>query len=105
MTSPQRVAWVERKFAEAGVKKVIPPNEVDLAELSAKVRDEIDAQVVAEALRDKRAWIDQENKKRFSAVRFPADLTQCIANYLKTHRSKRWTEAIDTLVHKIVVGL
>jgi hypothetical protein len=101
MTSPQRVAWVERKFADAGVKKVIPPKEIALVNLSRKVRDQIVVQVEIEALRDKRAWIDQETKKRFKAVRLPNDLIERIGEYLKGHRSKRWTEAIDTLVEKI----
>jgi DNA topoisomerase 6 subunit A-like protein len=101
MTSPQRVAWVERKFSRAGVKKVIPPKQTALAELSKKVREEIASQVVAEALRDKHAWIDQETKKRFDNIALPTDITERIGKYLKSHRREPWTNAIDALVTNI----
>jgi hypothetical protein len=39
MTSPQRVAWVEQKFALHHVEKVIPPEEVAREALSKQISD------------------------------------------------------------------
>src|SRR5260221_8641380 len=98
MTSPQRVAWVERKFSEAGVKKVIPPEQIALDELSKKVREEIEAQVTSEALRDKRTWISQETAKRIRNIRLPRDIVERISKYLKRHPTHPWMNAIEGLV-------
>src|SRR5260221_8256216 len=104
MTSPQRVVWVERKFERAGVKKVIPPEEIALADLSKKVRDEISAQVEAEALRDKHAWIAEQTKRRFDSITLPTDLAKRIGEYLKSHRTNRWTDAINTLANSLTAN-
>ena len=45
MTSPDRVAWVERKFAAHHIEKVIPPEEVARDVLVAHINTTIAARV------------------------------------------------------------
>jgi hypothetical protein len=56
---------------------------------------------VAEALRDKHAWIAEQTKRRFDSITLPTDLTGRIGQYLKSHRTNRWTDAIDTLANSL----
>ena len=65
ITSPQRVAWVEQKFAFHGVEKVIPPEEFAQSAFSEQVSRAITEQVQDEALRSRHAWINQEIRKHF----------------------------------------
>jgi hypothetical protein len=103
MTSPQRVAWVEQKFALHHVEKVIPPEEVAQAAFSEQVSSAITEQVQEEVLRSQEAWIAQETEVRLGKVRSPDNIGAQVAHYLKSHRTDRWTRAIDTLVESIMV--
>jgi hypothetical protein len=81
--------------------KVVPPQETALQELDKKVREEISAQVIAEAIRDKRAWIAEETQKRTRKIKLPANIIERITKYLAQHRSNRWTEAISVLTTEL----
>ena len=94
MTSPERVAWVERKFAAYSVEKVIPPEEIARALLVGHIRATIAEQVEAEALRSKRRWIEEQTATRIAKVEIPTDIPARIAKYLEKHRSDRWTHAV-----------
>jgi hypothetical protein len=102
MTSPQRVAWVEQKFALHHVEKVIPPEEIAQATFSEQVSIAIAEQVREEALRSRGAWIAQEIEKRLGTVESPENIGSQIVHYLKSHRTGRWTDAIDALVERIM---
>ena len=97
MTSPQRVSWVEQKFALHGVEKVIPPEEVALTELSKKNSDAIRAEVEAEVLDSQEPWITQQIEERLGRVELPTNIGFQVAAYLKTNSHSRWTDAIDAL--------
>ena len=97
MTSPQRVAWVERKFATYNVDKVIPPEDIARDLLVGHIKATIAAQVEEEALRSKQQWIAEQIAARIAKVKIPTDIPARIANYLKRHRSRRWTDAIAEL--------
>jgi hypothetical protein len=102
MTSPQRVVWVEQKFALHGVKKVIPPEEIAREVLSKQISDRITEQVEEEVLRAQEAWIDQQIDERLGSVELPSNIGFQVAAYLKTHRSDRWTRAIDAIVIRVM---
>jgi hypothetical protein len=103
MTSPQRVAWVEQKFALHHVEKVIPPEEIAQATFSEQLSSAITEQVQAEVLRSQEAWIAEEIEVRLGKVRSPDNIGSQVAHYLKSHRTDRWTHAIDALVERIMV--
>ena len=97
MTSPQRVAWVERKFAAYNVAKVIPPENIARDLLVSHTKGAIAAQVEEEALQSKEQWIAEQIAARFAKIRIPTDITARIAKYLERHRSSRWRDAIAEL--------
>jgi hypothetical protein len=94
MTSPERVTWVERKFAAYSVTKVIPPEEIARALLIGHIRATIAKQVEEEALRSKQRWIEEQTAARIAKVEIPTDIPARIAKYLEKHRSHRWTHAV-----------
>jgi hypothetical protein len=98
MTSPQRVAWVEQKFAQHNVNKVIPPEAVAQAQLSKEIEQKIKAQVQLEALRSQAAWIAQQIEARMAEIELPTNINSQVTQYLKRHRNDRWTHAIDAIV-------
>jgi hypothetical protein len=86
MTSPQRVAWVERKFAEHNVNKVIPPESIARNALVDHIWGTIAVQVKDEALRSQEQWIAEQTAARFAKVRIPTEITARIAEYLSRYR-------------------
>ena len=101
MTSPQRVAWVERKFAEYNVSKVVPSEDITRAELVGYINATIASQVEEEALRSKQRWMEKEIAKRIAKIEIPTDIAARITNYLDSHRSERWRDAIADLSFRV----
>jgi hypothetical protein len=108
MTSPQRVAWVERKFAEAGVKKVIPPGAVIEENLKEGLR------TCVETLVQERTWyvdahqelddqleseVDEELEKLTVPTR--AKLKAAIQKWFKAHPAADWRAALAELAERI----
>ncbi len=87
MTSPQFIAFVERKLRANGVAKIVPDQEL-LAEMYVGFEKGRRLQkAVEEALDD----IDDD----FNA---PRDLQQRVRKYLKEHPQERWDKAISAIV-------
>jgi hypothetical protein len=101
MTSPQRVAWVEQKFALHGVEKVIPPEEIVREALSNQISERITRQVQEEVLRSQEAWMDEQIDERLDRVELPTNLGYQVAAYLKKNPDSRWTDAIDALATRL----
>jgi hypothetical protein len=88
MTSPQFIAFVERKLKEHGVAKIVPDSEL-LAQAFAGMergrRLEQEAQQI----------IDNLDTEDLTA---PKDLQRRVRKYLKRYPQERWTDAINAIV-------
>jgi hypothetical protein len=104
MTSPQRVAWVERKFSEHKVKKVIPPDNVLKRTLANQLRGEIEEVVNEEALKNAQDWIAEEIKKRLEAIQLPTrtELRKSITEFLVKLPRDNWRTVIGILVDRML---
>jgi 5S rRNA maturation endonuclease (ribonuclease M5) len=96
MTSPQRVAWVERKLSKHNVKKVIPPDEATRKELLDSVNVSITDALKEEVLKNAQAWIDQQTRRCSKAISLPSgeELRESITEYLAEQPQTNWKSAI-----------
>ncbi len=89
MTSPQFVAFVERKLKENGVTKVVPDQEL-LARVYAGVERGRRLEEIVEDLDE----IDMEEFKP------PEDLERRVREVLKKHPAMRWDAAVEEIFRK-----
>jgi hypothetical protein len=87
MTSPQFVAFVERKLRENGVAKIIPDREL-LAKVFAGIER---GRRLAEAIEE----LDEIDTKDFKP---PKDLAKRVKAELKKHPHVRWDAAVEAVV-------
>jgi hypothetical protein len=87
MTSPQFVAFVERKLTEEGVAKIVPDQEL-LAEVYAGIERGRRLEEAVEELDE----IDMDDCKP------PKDLEQRVRKILEKHPAMRWDAAIERIV-------
>jgi hypothetical protein len=87
MTSPQFVAFVERKLCENGVAKLVPDHDLLASVYLSFKRDWRLRQAVA-----KLSAIDMTN------VKVPADLEKRVRKVLKKSPSMRWDAAVEAVV-------
>ena len=87
MTSAQFIAWLEKKFQEHGVKKIVP----DKATLEAAYRRSILVRRANEAIAEV-----QENWNGNGQVEVPADLEEQIPDLI-TDTNLSWDEAIKRI--------
>ena len=105
MTSPERVAWVERKFAAYTTsRKLFRPRRSPGLNWSATSTPPSQIQVKEEALRSKQRWIEEQIAARIAKVEIPTDITARITNYLERHRSERWKDAIRGTLFGMMVA-
>jgi hypothetical protein len=91
MTSPQFIAFVERKLREHGVAKIVPDQELlakAFAEIEQGRRLEEEAKEIIENL-------DRED------LTAPNDLQRRVRKYLKRYPDKRWTDAVGAIVDEL----
>jgi hypothetical protein len=86
MTSPQFVAFVERKLRENGIAKIVPDKNL-LAEVYASVAK---GRRLEEAFREIEDEIDADCKP-------PNDLEQRVRKWLEKHPAMRWDAAIQKI--------
>jgi DNA topoisomerase 6 subunit A-like protein len=87
MTSPQFIAFVERKLHEHGIGKIVPDSKL-LAETYAAIERGRRLKEAVEELGEK---IAPENAGA------PADLRRRVRNYLKQNPADRWTDAVAAI--------
>jgi hypothetical protein len=104
MITPQFIAWLERKMAEHGVRKVIPPADVMEEHLESEVRRRLEQKITDDVLRDAR--IDEKVEQRYQAC-FPrlqarrATLPADVESSLQDNARQHWTNPIDTIAKAI----
>ena len=89
MTSPQFVAFIERKLREHGIAKVVPDEEL-LAKMYAGFEK-------GRRLKDAVSELGKVDMSDFTA---PKDLERRVRQYLKRNQEVRWDVALSSLVDK-----
>jgi hypothetical protein len=96
MTSDEFIAFIERKFAEHGVAKVVPDSDV----IEQHARNVIEGQLIENAV----AKLAPKIKEQAAAVALPGNLRQQIEAELKESPTLSWDEAVADLVADLADG-
>ena len=94
MTSPQFIAWLERKFAEVGVEKVTPDEETLVLAWRRARRIAQANKAIAELL-DK---LNQEESEP------PANLAEQVQQQLEVGQGASWDKVIMRMAEKEIQG-
>ena len=95
MTTPQFIEWLDRKMAEFGSGKLIPPDDVLEQELAERIESEVRAEVTERILRE--AKLDDQVAAAIAAIPTPdgAKLAQEIAELFKRQPDAEWRDHIE----------
>lgn len=91
LTSGQLVAFIERKLAEHGISKVIPPTDLLGDAYRLSVQNARLEKIVEEAIND----LDNEGD-----LDAPVDLGERVAKYLEGHPESRWDEEVAAIAEE-----
>ena len=89
MTSPQFIAFIERKLTEHGIKKIVPGDDLLGETYKALVASRRLEEIIAEAIKDAEEEEDDD---------IPDDLADKVAAYLKKNPTVRWDAAIASIL-------
>jgi hypothetical protein len=97
MTTPQFIAWLDGKMAEAKHGKLIPPGEVLEADLAERIERKTRAAVTERILRE--AGLDDQVEAAVAAIKTPtaATLVKGIKNLFKTEPQHDWRAHIEAV--------
>jgi Topoisomerase 6 subunit A/Spo11, Toprim domain len=100
MTTPQFIAWLDRKMAEHGEGKLIPPPEVLASELEAKLEASVRAVITERILRE--ADLEGQIRDALEAIERPsaAALEKGIARLFKRSPKREWRDHITAVVNE-----
>jgi hypothetical protein len=95
MTTPQFIAWLDRKMAEHGDGKLIPPPEVVTAELEEKLGAELRTLLTARILRE--ADFEGQLTRALNEIERPLDaaMVSNIRQMLEHAPEREWREYIQ----------
>ena len=101
MTTPQFIAWLDRKMAEHGEGKLIPPPEVLSAELEEKLAASVRAAITERILRE--ADLEGQISEALNAIERPnaAALVKGIERLFKRSPEREWRDHITAVVNEI----
>ena len=104
MTTPQFIAWLDRKMAEHGTGKLIPPPDVLEAELDRRIEAKLRAAITERILRE--AGLDNQVAEALNAIRRPngGTLTKAIKNLFKRTPGCQWRDHVEAIAHKAAVA-
>jgi hypothetical protein len=97
MTTPEFIAWLDRKMAEHGACKLIPPDDVIVAELEARITTKVRASITERILRE--AGLDDQVAEALNAIERPsADaLTEGIRRLFDDAPEREWRDHVETV--------
>jgi hypothetical protein len=100
MTTPEFIAWLDRKMAEHAKKtrlpdKLIPPADVLTAEFDQRVEEKVRTTLTERILRE--AGLDQQVKDAIAKIKKPSSqvLTRGIRQSFKAQGDREWREHIE----------
>jgi hypothetical protein len=101
MTTPQFIAWLDRKMAEHGEGKLIPPPETLEAELEAKLAASVRAAITERILRE--ADLEGQISEKLNSIERPsaAALVEGIERLFKRSPQREWRDHITAVVNAI----
>jgi len=86
LRSDQLIAFVERRLAEHGIRKIIPDKEILAREYRAKIRGREIEKIFAE-------MAEQDD-----SIEVPSDLQERVADHLKNNPAWSWDAAVCQIV-------
>ena len=92
MTSPQFIAFLERKLRENGVAKIVPEQDLLAEAFRLFARNAKVQEVVDEAINE----IDDDKDE----TEVPADLGKRVRDYLVKHPTVRWDQAVQEIANE-----
>jgi hypothetical protein len=103
MTTPQLIDWLDRKMAEFGSGKLIPPTHVLEQELAERIESKIRAEITERILRE--ANLDDQVAAAVAKIKMPdgARLAWDAARLFKQQSDREWRDHIGAVV-SILVG-
>jgi hypothetical protein len=104
MTTPQFIAWFDRKMAEHGEGKLIPPTAVLGSELEAKLEASVRAAITKRILRE--ADLEGQISAALEAIERPsaAALMKGIERLFERSPEREWRDHITAVVDETALG-
>ena len=101
MTTPAFIAWLDRKMAEHGDGKLIPPPEVLEVELESELEDQVRKNITERILRE--ADFEARVASAMEAIERPSslELTNGIRELFEREPDQEWRAYIDAVVKRI----
>ena len=102
MTTPELIAWLDRKMAEHSTGKLIPPPVVIAVELEQLLKTRLRELITERILR--KAGLDRQVEEAFTAIELPRHdtLTKGIAKMFKRAPEREWRDHIDAVVSTLL---
>jgi hypothetical protein len=99
MTTPQFISWLDRKMAEHGAGKLIPPAEVLEAELAGQLEERVRESITERILRD--AGLDAQVEAALATIVRPdgAALAAGIEDLFEREQDREWRDHIVACVN------
>ena len=101
MTTPQLIAWFDRKMTEHGDGKLVPPAGVLVAELKQRIKTKVRATLIERILRE--AGLDRRVHTAIRKLKTPTPtaLAQGIRQSFKQQRDREWRDHIEAEAGKL----
>ncbi len=101
MTTPQFIAWLDRKMAEHGNGKLIPPADVLEAELAKRIETKVRAALTERILRE--AGLDRQVKAAIKKIAKPsaATLAKGIRESFQKEPKREWRDHIEAVATEV----
>jgi hypothetical protein len=95
MTTPEFIAWLDRKMAKHGDGKLVPPPEVLTAELDKRIKDKVEDDIRERILRE--AGFEDQVAKAVATIKTPsgAALAKGVRRLFKQEPEREWRDAIE----------
>jgi hypothetical protein len=97
MTTPEFIAWLDRKMAEHGAVKLIPPDDVVVAELEARITTKVRASITERILRE--AGLEGQVAEALDAINRPsgAILVEGIKSMFESKPDREWRDHVEAV--------
>ena len=101
MTTPQFIAWLDRKMAEHGKGKLIPPTDVLEAELAERIEQKVRAAHTERILRE--AGFEKQVTDSIAAIKKPkgTTLAKDIKQLFKREPDREWRDHIEAVANAV----
>jgi hypothetical protein len=101
MTTPQLIEWLDRKMAEFGSGKLIPPPDVLEQNLADRIESKVRAAITERILRE--AKIDDRVAAAIAAIRTPdgTKLARDVRRLFEQQSDREWRDAIEAVASRV----